>query len=235
MGGSRQEESRRQREQQDSFRQGHGISPARNVRTLPEYTFSPGTGSPALCARLRRNPLPRPAPRDAAEVVLAALVNGQQTAIHSPREGEAMRLVLCVILTVWTMAAHADEREAAAVAALDAELNGLIRSHAGAAAAGYYAPGFVLTTSSGTRKAKSDMLRDIESAGVVLAINETRDVQVRVLRDTAVLTAILHQQGAYNGADFDVELWVTDTWVRGGEHGWLLFAGQATRIQKKAL
>jgi hypothetical protein len=144
-----------------------------------------------------------------------------------------MRFVLCTALAACAMVAQGAGRAEADVAALDRHLNDLITGGASASAESFYAQDFVLTTSSGTRKTKPDMLREIGTAGLVLKINETRDVQVRVLDGTAVLTAILHQQGVFNGADFDVELWVTDTWVRGGEHGWRLLAGQATRMQRK--
>jgi len=144
-----------------------------------------------------------------------------------------MRFMPGTVLLACAMTAHGAERAETAVAALDRQLNDLITSGASTSAASFYAPDFVLTTSSGTRKTKPDMVREIGTAGLLLKINETRDVQVRVLDDTAVLTAILHQQGVFNGADFDVELWVTDTWVRGGEHGWRLLAGQATRMQPK--
>ena len=145
-----------------------------------------------------------------------------------------MRFLPCFILAACSFAAHGGESEETAVTSLDAQLNDLIKTHAVGQADSYYAPDFVLTTSSGVRKTKADMIREIGTAGVVINVNETRDVQVRVLGDTAVLTAILRQQGSLNGTDFDVELWVTDTWVRGGERGWRLFAGQATRIPKKA-
>ena len=145
-----------------------------------------------------------------------------------------MRFLPWFILAACSFAAHGGESAETAVTSLDAQLNNLIKTHAVGQADSYYAPDFVLTTSSGARKTKADMIREIGTAGVVINVNETRDVQVRVRGDTAVLTAILRQQGSLNGTDFDVELWVTDTWVRGGEHGWRLFAGQATRIPKKA-
>jgi len=143
-------------------------------------------------------------------------------------------LLLGIVIAALSMAARGGERDEATVAALDAQLNDLIKSHAAASAASYYADAFALTTGSGARKSRIDMVGQIGAPGLVLAVNETRDVQVRVLRDTAVLTATLHQQGTLDGSAFDVELWVTDTWVRGGEHGWTLLAGQATRIEKKS-
>lgn len=141
-----------------------------------------------------------------------------------------MRTMLGAALCLVSLAAQGGADPQSAVAALDRELNALITAGAPAAAASYYADDFVLTTSSGARRSKAELVRQIGARDLTLEVNETRDVQVRVLDDTAVLTAILHQKGTLDGAAFDAQMWVTDTWVRGGEHGWRLLAGQATRI-----
>jgi ketosteroid isomerase-like protein len=110
------------------------------------------------------------------------------------------------------------------------DLNRLILSHNVKEAANYYSDDFILTTSSGKFKLKQDMLSDINSSEVVLEINETTDIKVRVAENTAVLTGILQQKGTYKGNSFDVKLHVTDTWVRIGSN-WILLAGHATVIK----
>jgi ketosteroid isomerase-like protein len=111
----------------------------------------------------------------------------------------------------------------------DKELNLMIMQHDASKAATFYADEFVLTTSSGNVKLKKDMLADIASANLVLEINETTGVTVRVIENTAVLTGILHQKGIYNNKPFDVKLNVTDTWVKTGKH-WKILAGHATLL-----
>ncbi len=119
-----------------------------------------------------------------------------------------------------------------AVIARDQELNQLIISHRSKEAANIYADDFILTTSSGKVKLKQDMLADISTPDLVLEINETTQVKVRVVENTAVLTGILQQKGTYKGNAFDVKLYVTDTWVKVNSN-WILLAGHATVINTK--
>lgn len=115
------------------------------------------------------------------------------------------------------------------VIAADKNLNALITRHQVAAAASVYADDFVLTTSSGKKKSKQDILNEIGLTDLTFEINETRDVQVRVLNETAILTGILHQKGTYQRKPFDNTLQVTDTWVL-VDGNWKLFAGHATLL-----
>jgi len=117
------------------------------------------------------------------------------------------------------------------VAQADAQLNESIRHNDPAEAAALYADEFVLTTSSGKAKIKSDMLGEIASPDLKLEVNETENVKVRVLNSTAVLTGKLHQKGSYKGQAFDLFVLVTDTWVK-TETGWKLLAGHATLLPK---
>ncbi|MBI3221460.1 MAG: nuclear transport factor 2 family protein [Bacteroidetes bacterium] len=134
---------------------------------------------------------------------------------------------LLVASGLWTIPSVEEE-----VIARDKELNQLISQHRVKDAALIYADDFVLTTSSGKAKSKQDMLADISSPEVVLEINETTQVKVRVIENTAVLTGILQQKGTYKGNAFDVKLYVTDTWVKVNTN-WILLAGHATVINTK--
>jgi ketosteroid isomerase-like protein len=113
----------------------------------------------------------------------------------------------------------------------DRELNALIVAHDATAARDYYDDQFVLSTSSGKSKSKADLLAEIARPGLVLEVNETTEVVVRVRDETAVLTGILHQRGSIDGKAFDVRLRVTDTWVRDHHTGtWVILAGHASVI-----
>ena len=118
------------------------------------------------------------------------------------------------------------------VIARDKELNQLIISHRSKEAANIYADDFILTTSSGKVKLKQDMLADISTPDLTLELNETTQVTVRVVENTAVLTGILQQKGTFKGNAFDVKLYVTDTWVKVNSK-WILLAGHATVINTK--
>ncbi|HKQ12831.1 MAG TPA: nuclear transport factor 2 family protein [Steroidobacteraceae bacterium] len=113
----------------------------------------------------------------------------------------------------------------------DVQLNASIKNNEAAKAAAFYAEDFILTTSAGKTKSKSDLLAEIGSPELKLEVNETENVKVRVLNATAVLTGKLHQQGSYQGRAFDVFVLVTDTWVK-TDSGWKLLAGHATLLPK---
>ena len=135
-------------------------------------------------------------------------------------------LVSLLLSTMFSLNSDAEEN----VMAMDRQLNQLILSHNAKAAASFYATDFILTTSSGKFKSKQDMLTEIASPDVMMEINETIGVKVRVLENTAVLTGTLHQKGIYKGNTFDARLLVTDTWVKTGDE-WTLLAGHATLIK----
>lgn len=122
-----------------------------------------------------------------------------------------------------TVTDHQDVMEA------DRKLNQYIISHDVAKAESMYDSHFVLTTSSGKKKSKQDLLSEIGSADVALEVNETTEVTVRIVGETAVLTGILHQKGSYKGQPFDVLLRVTDTWIKTSS-GWVILAGHATVV-----
>jgi ketosteroid isomerase-like protein len=136
-----------------------------------------------------------------------------------------MFLMLAALLASTASAGTPDERDA--IVAADRELNALIVADDAVAASALYDDAFVLTTSSGKVKSKANLLAEIAAPGLVLEVNETTDVVVRVREGTAVLTGILHQRGTYDGKAFDVRLRVTDTWVRVGGT-WKILAGHAS-------
>jgi ketosteroid isomerase-like protein len=123
------------------------------------------------------------------------------------------------------------EPDFAQVIEIDKQLNRFIAERKIDAAAELYSDDFVLTTSSGTTKRKKDIVEEIGLPELLFEINETRNVQVRLVGNTAVLTGILHQKGTYKEKSFDNELLVTDTWVL-VDGRWKLLAGHATLIKK---
>src|SRR5689334_19649292 len=115
-------------------------------------------------------------------------------------------LLTAILLATSAHAATARLTDNDAVAIRDRELNALIVGHDAASARAYYDDAFVLTTSSGRMKSKQDLLAEIAAPGLVLEVNETSGVVVRLRDDTAVLTGILRQRGSYAGKAFDVRL-----------------------------
>ena len=88
---------------------------------------------------------------------------------------------------------------------------------------------FTLVVGNGTAYSKKDLL---DSARDKSATYEQQDEEpgsqtVRVLGDTAVVTAKLWLKGESAGKAFDRKLWFSDTYVRTPE-GWRYFFGQAS-------
>jgi ketosteroid isomerase-like protein len=143
-----------------------------------------------------------------------------------------MRFPSLLILIIVSNAAFAqNENEIQSVKQADERLNALIAKNNATEAGKVYAEDFVLTTSSGKRKMKQDILQEISSPELVMEINQTEEVEIRVVGTTAVLTGVLHQKGSYKGQQFDSWLRVTDTWVRTNE-GWKILAGHAGLFPK---
>jgi ketosteroid isomerase-like protein len=118
---------------------------------------------------------------------------------------------------------------ASAILQRDSELNRMIVKKEAAAAASFYEDAFVLTTASGKRKGKQELLREIASPDLELLVNQTEVADVHVSGGTAVLTGTLHQSGRHRGTPFDVRLYVTDTWVfRQGK--WTILSGHASKM-----
>ena len=138
-------------------------------------------------------------------------------------------LTLLALILMVPVALSQDRAAETQVVQADVQLNEAIKQNEAAKAAAFYADDFVLTTSAGKQKLKSDLLGEIGSPDLKLEINETENVKVRVLSSTAVLTGRLHQKGVYKGQAFDVFVLVTDTWVKTAT-GWKLFAGHATLL-----
>jgi hypothetical protein len=122
------------------------------------------------------------------------------------------------------------EPDFAQVIEADKQLNRFIVEHKVSAAAELYSDDFVLTTSTGVVKRKQDIVKEIGLPELQFEINETSNVHVRLVGNTAVLTGTLRQKGTYKEKSFDNELLVTDTWVFVNGR-WKLLAGHATLIK----
>jgi ketosteroid isomerase-like protein len=142
-----------------------------------------------------------------------------------------MRFITVLMVLLAANAGAQNSSDAQLVQDADRDLNELISANNAKAAESFYVQNFILTTSSGKINTRENVLHKIASADPKLEINQTDDVQVRVIGSTAVLTGVLHQKGSYQGRTFDALLRVTDTWVR-TDAGWKLLAGHAGSFTK---
>ena len=73
---------------------------------------------------------------------------------------------------------------------------------------------FALVTGSGKTYTKPDLLDEARSGRFAYEHQEDTAQTVRVLGQTATITAKLWAKGADNGKPFDYTVWFTDTYVR---------------------
>jgi ketosteroid isomerase-like protein len=135
--------------------------------------------------------------------------------------------MLYLLFLLISVTAGGSTPDAVQVKKADIALNQLILNRDVTKARHFYADDFVLTTSSGITKYKTQLLNEIGSHDLSLEINETSNVEVRILGSTAILTGTLHQRGIYRGKSFDRWMLVTDTWVHTSA-GWKILSGHAS-------
>lgn len=139
---------------------------------------------------------------------------------------------LYLVMTLFLSVLIPTSQKESDVIARSNQLDSLIMKYRSNEAEKFYAENFILTTSIGKKKIKSDILKDIANKEIKWEVNHTSQIEVRILDKTAILTGILHQKGNYMGKEFDVKLHVTDTWVfRNNE--WILLAGHASALPNK--
>jgi len=121
-----------------------------------------------------------------------------------------MKIVTLFLISLTAITAFA-QSDIEQIIRMDTDLNNLILKNDTKAAAFFYAEEFILTTSAGKMKSKTEILDEIGSPDLSLSINATERITVRIMGTTAVLTGILHQKGTYKTNVFDATVRITDT------------------------
>lgn len=115
------------------------------------------------------------------------------------------------------------------VAALDTEFQAAVKHHDTVTIDRIQHPEMVLILGDGRILTKADHLQAAHEKKIRYEIQdeEAGTQAVRVLGDTAVVTALLRLKGTKEGVAFDRRVWFSDTYVRTPE-GWKYFFGQAS-------
>ncbi len=115
------------------------------------------------------------------------------------------------------------------VAALDVEFQAAVKHHDAATIDRIQHPDMILVLGDGRIHTRADHLAAARDRTIEYEIQdeEPGTQTVRVLGDTAVVTALLRLKGTQSGVAFDRRLWFSDTYVRTTE-GWRYFFGQAS-------
>ena len=127
------------------------------------------------------------------------------------------------------LAQASPEDDRRAVAALDTEFQAAVKHHDVATIDRIQHPDMVLVLGDGRVFTKEDHLQAAREKKITYEIQdeEPGTQTVRVLGDTAVVTALLRLKGTNEGAPFDRRVWFSDTYVR-TPAGWKYFFGQAS-------
>jgi ketosteroid isomerase-like protein len=136
------------------------------------------------------------------------------------------RTLALLLVLVSTGLARSDD-DAKVVAALDIAYQAAVRTGDVATMDRLLADDFVLVTGRGRVYTKADLLREARDTAVHYEHQEDTSQIVRVWQNTAVLTALLWEEGTNHGTPFDYHVWFSDTYVR-TPSGWRYVFGQSS-------
>lgn len=137
--------------------------------------------------------------------------------------------LIAASIAVTRIAVASLEEDRKIVAELDTEFQAAVKRHDIATIDRIQHPDMVLILGDGRIFTKADHLQVARERKIQYEIQdeEPGTQAVRVLGDTAVVTALLRLKGTNEGAPFDRRVWFSDTYVRTSE-GWKYFFGQAS-------
>jgi ketosteroid isomerase-like protein len=128
-----------------------------------------------------------------------------------------------------SLAQASPEEDRRAVAALDTEFQAAVKRNDAGTIERIQHDDMVLVLGDGRVFTKADHVKAAREKTILYEIQdeEPGTQEVRVLGDTAIVTALLRIKGTSEGKPFDRRLWFSDTYVRTPE-GWKYFFGQAS-------
>lgn len=141
----------------------------------------------------------------------------------------ACAALIAASIAMTRIAAASPDEDRRAVATLDTEFQAAVKRHDVATIDRIQHPDMVLVLGDGRVFTKEDHLQAAREKKIQYEIQdeEPGTQAVRVLGDTAVVTALLRLKGTDEGVPFDRRVWFSDTYVRTPQ-GWKYFFGQAS-------
>ena len=120
------------------------------------------------------------------------------------------------------------------VAQLDAVYQAAVKANDVAIMDEILADEFVLVTDRGASLTKADLIKEAQEKRTIYEHQEVEEgtQQVRIWRDTAVVTALLRIKGTRDQNPFDYKVWLNQTYVR-TPTGWRYVFGQALKPDAK--
>jgi ketosteroid isomerase-like protein len=156
----------------------------------------------------------------------------RETAVTSIDEGKTWKPWFDLMFRPHAASPSASDDQKA-VATLDTRYQAAVKENDAATMDRILADDFVLSTGSGKKYSKGDLLSEARSGRVQYEHQEDTEQTVRVWGDTAVVTAKLWEKGTDNGKPFDYTVWFSDTYVRTPK-GWVYVFGQSSLPLPKA-
>jgi ketosteroid isomerase-like protein len=120
------------------------------------------------------------------------------------------------LLSAAAMPAAAQEREAAAVRALELKWTESYKLHQIDILSSLLAEDFVITIEDGSIYSKAGYITHSADSSVHVEVAELSDLKVRVHGDTAVVTGAYHERGESNGKRYEYHDRLTDVWMKSG-------------------
>ncbi|HEY8265313.1 MAG TPA: nuclear transport factor 2 family protein [Steroidobacteraceae bacterium] len=141
----------------------------------------------------------------------------------------ACAAIIAAGIAMIRVATASTEEDRRTVAALDTEFQAAVKHNDAATIDRIQHPDMILVLGDGRVFTKADHVQAALDKKIHYEVqDEDPGTQtVRVLGDTAVVTARLWLKGTSEGAAFDRRLWFSDTYVRTPD-GWKYFFGQAS-------
>ncbi|MEO8440463.1 MAG: DUF4440 domain-containing protein [Spartobacteria bacterium] len=200
--------------------------------------------TPAVTATPTREQTPAPTPEQTATPTPAQspspaaqetpTVVAQQTATLAPqqtatRTSEQQGRQPDVERTTEPIPTPLPSLDAQTVAALDTVYQKAVKANDIAIMDQILAEDFVFVTDRGVSLTKADLMKEAREKRTTYENQEEEEgtQNVRVWRDTAVVTALLRIKGRRDRNPFDYKVWITETYVRAGM-GWRYVFGQAS-------
>jgi ketosteroid isomerase-like protein len=137
----------------------------------------------------------------------------------------------CLVLAIGIVwgTARASSSDQQTVAKLDTDFQAAVKVNDAATMGRIMHKDMILVLGNGKTETREEQLEEARNKEWAYEHQEedAGTQTVRVLGDTAVVTARLWVKGVYRGGTYDLRLWFSDTYVRTPE-GWRYYVGQAS-------
>ncbi|HZU23837.1 MAG TPA: nuclear transport factor 2 family protein, partial [Terriglobales bacterium] len=155
--------------------------------------------------------------------------NVRETAVTSSDAGKTWKPWFDLVFRPRKEATGSDgqEDDATAVARLDDAYQAAVKQNDAEQIDHILSDDFVLVTGSGKIVNKQAILEEARSRTTIYEHQEDSERTVRLLGDTALVTARLRVKGVRNDAPIDYSVWFTDVYRRTA-NGWRYVFGQAS-------